>query len=240
MHRFYVPLKIFTGQVDISDVEQLHHLRDVLRLTPGDQAMVFDPSGKEYRVEIAEINKQKATLLVKYERPLRIKKLRVGIACAIPKMSGMDDVIDKLTQLDVDTIIPLLTERVVVRPANKEDTRLQRWRKIALNAAEQSQRNTLPEITPVMDFKAMLPAVEGYQGKLIPTLDGGCKPLKDILAGLTSGSVFAAIGPEGDFTPEEIDRAISSGFTPVSLGDTTLRVETAAIAVASYIKLALC
>jgi 16S rRNA (uracil1498-N3)-methyltransferase len=239
MHRFYIPQKISSNQIDIMDAEQLHHLKDVLRLKAGDEACVFDEAGYEYLVTISDISQRNAVLAVKNQLPAKIKKHKIAIACAIPKKSGMDDIVDKLTQLDVDVIVPLVTERVIVKLENEEDPRFERWKKIALNAAEQSHRNTLPTISPAMKFTEMLAASKEYEVKLIPTLGSGRKPINHILNNFHPKSVLVAIGPEGDFTPLEVDQAVNAGFLPVSLGNTVLRVETAAIAIVSYINLSL-
>ncbi len=151
----------------------------------------------------------------------------------------MDDIIDHLTQLGVARIIPMLTERVVVKldEAGKE-TRLKRWQKIALNAAGQSQRNSLPSIDAVTDIADILSQSQDYDLKLIPHLTGEKKHIKDVIIGAAQKNVIVLIGPEGDFTPGEVEMALKAGFLPVSLGDTVLRVATAAVAVAGYIKFA--
>ncbi len=238
MYRLYVPETISGGQIEISDPEQLHHLRDVLRLKATEKIMVFDVAGNEFLTEIIKTTQQRAILAIKDRKPTRSRQLKVAVACAIPKKSSMDDIIDNLTQLDVDTIIPLVTERVVVRIEHGEDARRKRWRKISLSSAEQSQRNTLPIVTPAMHFKEMIAVANDFQAKLIPTLTTESKPLKDAVAHLRLTSLLVAVGPEGDFTPAEIRQAINAGFTPVSLGSTTLRVGTAAVAIVSYIHLA--
>jgi 16S rRNA (uracil1498-N3)-methyltransferase len=99
-----------------------------------------------------------------------------------------------------------VTERVIVKLESKEDAKFERWRKIALNAAEQSHRNALPTITPAMNFTEMLAASKEYEVKLIPTLGSGRKPINNILSDLNPKSVLVAIGPEGDFTPPRSTR----------------------------------
>jgi 16S rRNA (uracil1498-N3)-methyltransferase len=152
----------------------------------------------------------------------------------------MDDIVDKLTQLGVERIIPLKTERVIIKlDKDKEVSRLARWRKLAQAAAEQSQRQNLPVIEPIKDLKEFLVQAKTlYDLKLISTLmDSKRKSLKEIFKGLKPQKVLVLIGPEGDFSPEEVDLAKKSGCIPASLGDLVLRVETAAIAVVSYIRL---
>jgi 16S rRNA (uracil1498-N3)-methyltransferase len=239
MHRFYLEDPISGEQVVIKDADQLHHLRDVLRLKTGDQIAVFDSAGREYLCLIASITRQKTLLNVLESKTIRSARFKLAVACALPKKSGFDDIVDKLTQIGVDTIIPLLTERVVVKTEEARGSRLERWRKIARGAAEQSQRNTLPSIPGILFLKDLLSDSTGYDLKLIPTLDGERLSLHQILAEKMPTSVLVLIGPEGDFTPEEVKGAISAGFQPVTLGDNVLRVETAAVAVAAYLKLAL-
>ena len=97
----------------------------------------------------------------------------------------------------------------------------------------------MPLIPAAMSLPEVLAQSKNYRLKLIPSLAGDRKPLREILAESKPESVLALIGPEGDFTAQEIDQAIGAGFVPVSLGATVMRVETAAIAVAAYIRLAL-
>jgi 16S rRNA (uracil1498-N3)-methyltransferase len=171
---------------------------------------------------------------------LNPRKSSINIACAIPKKSKFDDIVDKLTQLGVDRIIPLKTERAVVKLSiQKGEARLQRWVKIALSAAQQSQRSILPQISPLTDFRELIKKSTGFNLKLIPTLEGERKTLKEALSPVLPlpANILILIGPEGDFSPKEIDLALKHNFIPVSLGSTVLRVETAAIAVASFINL---
>jgi 16S rRNA (uracil1498-N3)-methyltransferase len=242
MHRFYVPQKITGNTASITDAEQLHHMRDVLRLKAGDEVMAFDIEGNEYLCRIEALDRKQAVLAVKSRKPAIQKKMKIVIACAIPKKSRMDDIIDKLTQLGVDTIIPLDTERVVVKLDENNPSaggRLGRWKKIARSAAEQSQRNTLPCVSPIMNLQEVLNRSQDYKLKLISTLVGESRTIKEALPESGTANVLVLIGPEGDFTAAEIEQAIEAGFIPVSLGDTVLRVETAAIAIASYLKFAL-
>jgi 16S rRNA (uracil1498-N3)-methyltransferase len=238
MHRFYAD-RLDGSTVSITDAGQLHHLKDVLRLKVNDGVIVFDSEGSEYTGAITAIGRKQAVIKVTASKPARRNQIKLTIACAIPKGDCMDDIIDQLTQLGVERIIPMLTERVVVRlDETKKEARLKRWRTIAQNAARQSQRNALPLIEPVTDVASVISQSQNYDLKLIPNLEGERKVIKDVLAGPRTKNILVLIGPEGDFTPEEVELARGAGFIPVSLGDTVLRVATAAVAVASYIKFA--
>jgi len=241
MNRFFVE-KISPKDkfIILRDHSQLHHLRDVLRVRPPEQVAVFDGSGNEYIAVATEIRPDAAKLEVKQRRQAREQGVKITVACAIPKKVKMDDIVDKLTQLGVQRLIPLQTERVIVRlDKQKKLERLLRWQKIALSASKQSQRSRLPEIDPITEFKDAVLAGSSFDLKLIPTLEGRRKSLKELFSGSSTKieKVMLLIGPEGDFTPGEVAFAKEAGFLPVSLGPRVLRVDTAAIAAVSFIKL---
>jgi 16S rRNA (uracil1498-N3)-methyltransferase len=239
MHRFYID-HIDGDKVYLTDSEQLHHLKDVLRLKVDDEVIVFDSKGNEYAGVITKIERKQAELKVTPIKSTRNHKTKLTIACAIPKGSRMDDIIDYLTQLGIERIIPMRTERVVVKLDDvRAEERHKRWRKIAQNAARQSQRSSIPLIEPLTRFEDVVLKAGNYDLKLIPNLSGERRLIKDVLAESRPKSIIVLIGPEGDFTPEEVALALGNGFLAVSLGDTVLRVATAAIAVASYLKFAL-
>jgi 16S rRNA (uracil1498-N3)-methyltransferase len=239
MHRFYLSAAV-TGRISIiTDSAQVHHMRDVLRLKKGNRVAVFDDQGNEYDGRIMNIDKTQVEITVQKRKSTDSgQKLTLAIACSLPKKGKMDDIVDKLTQLGVDVIIPLDTQRGVVKLAYTDETRYARWRRIAVNAAEQSRRPRLPVISPVMSFADVLAAAPDYDLKLIPTLTGASRPLREVITGVKPAAVLVLIGPEGDFSPAEVEQALEAGFVPVSLGDTVLRVETAALAVTSFLKLA--
>jgi len=158
----------------------------------------------------------------------------------MPKKDKMDNIVDKLTQLGVEKISPLRTERVIIRlDKNKESLRIKRWEKIALSAAKQSRRNSLPVVGPVREIKEFINSEhKRFDLKIIPTLGiDVVKPLKTICENTLPKSILVLIGPEGDFTDEEVALAKKSGFLPVNLGGLVLRVEAAAVAVASFLRL---
>ena len=239
MHRFYID-HIYGDKVVLTDTEQLHHLKDVLRLKVDDEVIVFDGAGHDYSGVITRIDRKQVELKVTAVTSAPDNKTKLTVACAIPKGSRMDDIIDYLTQLGVERIIPMMTERVVVKLDDaKMESRLKRWTKIAQSAARQCQRSCIPVIAPVTDIVNVISDSHSFDLKLIPNLSGERKPLNDVLTIPAPKEIIVLIGPEGDFTPEEVTLALHNDYMPVSLGDTVLRVATAAIAVASYIKFTL-
>jgi 16S rRNA (uracil1498-N3)-methyltransferase len=222
--------------IEITDKEQLHHLH-VLRVVPGEKLAAFDEKGNEYRATLSRLSRNTAVLAVEEAvAPEKAATAFLTVACAVPKKSHFDDIVDKLTQVGVDSIIPMVTERVIVR-MDKADAavRQKRWEKIALNASLQSQRNTVPFVSPVKDFESVILGSSGSGLKLIATLVPGRKSLKETLVSPRPQSVLALIGPEGDFSPSETRLATGAGFVPVSFGANVLRVETAAVYIASAI-----
>lgn len=242
MHRIYCPSQdISAVRIHVSDKGLVHYLRDVLRVKDKEAITVFDGSGNEYRTQVESLSVQNITLKIKGKKDaVAGKGCSLTIACAVPKRSKLDDIIDKLTQLGVDRIIPLKTHHVIVRlNKHKEAIRRKRWEKIAQSASQQSQRNTLPAVDAVKDFRELLLEAKNFDLKLIPTLKGKRKSLKDILKDSAPKNILVAIGPEGDFSNQEVRLAQAAGFIPVSLGEWVLRVETAAVAVAGYLGISL-
>jgi len=240
MQRFFCPPQNITAeQAIISDQQEIRHIKNSLRLRPQDQVVVFDGQGNEYRGKIKEItSKIIINDIAKINSLSQGRMAKITVACAIPKQYKIDQIIDKLTQLGIDKIIPLETERVVIK-LDKSKLRLkqERWRKIALSAAKQSQRNSLPVIEDLQDIRQVLTGSADYDLKIIPTLLGPRKELRQILAKSQYRNILVLIGPEGDFTEEEVAYCKACGCIPVSLGDTVLRVETAAVATVSFIRL---
>ena len=241
MHRLYCPSQnISDNKIIIDNKDQVHHAKNVLRLQVNEEVVIFDDKGNEYRSVLDKLSPKSMIFKVKDKKNfiLNPSKIKITVACAIPKDSRMDEIIDKLTQLGAQRIIPLETERVIVKlDKHKKILRQERWKKIALNASLQSQRNTLPILEPIKKIGQLLSDSGSFDLKLIPTLTGERKPLKEILKESKSKNILVIIGPEGDFTSGELDSAKKAGCIPVSLGDLVLRVETAAVAVVSFIRL---
>jgi 16S rRNA (uracil1498-N3)-methyltransferase len=238
-HRFYLPEDVEGARLSICDPDQLHHLQAVLRLKIGDEVATFDGRGREYVCRILAVSKGQVVLEVVSAKEVQPRGPRITIACAVPRNVKMDDIVDKLTQLGVDCIIPLRTERVVVDLRDRGEAKVKRWRKIAQSASEQSGRSFLPEIGDILDLPVFLGSAADFEIKLIPTLFGQRRKLRDLLKPANIRSAAVLIGPEGDFTGQEVEQATQVGFTPVSLGEQVLRVDTAAIALAAYLRLSL-
>jgi 16S rRNA (uracil1498-N3)-methyltransferase len=240
MHRLFCNSKDISGdRIVVSDKEQVHHFKNVARCALDSDVGIFDEKGNEYICRAEKVSPEKAVFKIKESRGfVPQEKMHITLACAMPKKTKIEDIIDKATQLGVDRIIPLVTERVIVKlDKHKEALRQERWKKIALAASLQSQRNTIPAVEPVREFKEVLSGIDDFDLKLIPTLEGERKPLREVLDKAHPKKVLLFIGPEGDFSPEEVKSAVGAGCVPVTLGELVFRVETAAVAVVSFLRL---
>ncbi len=239
MHRFFCPTAaIQENTVHITDKTLLHHIRDVLRYGPRDKIVFFDETGTEYEGTVLSADKER--LIARVDKRKTVSghhRPFITIACAIPRQTRMEDIVDKLTQLGIDRIIPMITERVIVKlDMRGKMLKLARWQKIAVQASEQSKRITLPIIGPVLEYADVLSEARDTGLKLIPTLEGeNRRHIRGMLPSSNTGGIIALIGPEGDFTRAEINAALRQGFHPVSLGATVLRVDTAAVALSAIL-----
>jgi len=198
--------------------EQSHYLKKVVRLKSHDHFIALNGQGQAW---LAEIIDNSAHLLEAINETTELP-VQVNLMVAIPK-NGFDDIVRAATELGVYRIIPLLTERGLVNPSPQK---IDRWRKIAREAVEQSERQIIPIIEEPQPFLAILnrganPGTTCYIGVTRRTVD----PLLSQLQ--TSTEITIAIGPEGGWTEAEIEQALAADFLPVSLGKRILRTITA-------------
>ncbi len=235
--RVYCPAKdIGKSEITITDSRQLHHLLNVLRIKEGEALGVFD-GNKEYECMVKAIAKDKISAkIIKVKTQKSSRGLEVTLACAIPKRVKIEYIIEKCTELEVKKIIPVITDRTIVKVEGERSlAKLKRWQKIAMEASQQSGRISFPEISQALKFNEVLSSVKEYDLALIPNLKTGNKSIKEVLANFNGKSVIIFIGPEGDFSEKEIKLAEKNGCQGVSLGDLVLKVDTAAIAIAAFL-----
>ena len=237
--RIYCPrANITRDRIIISDPGQIHHLSSVKRLKKGDRVVVFDGESQEYECVIDDIAKDKAELSVVKARKAVSVKLDLTLACALPKKVKMDYIIEKTVELGVDRIIPIKTERTIVEYSfEKAKEKLKRWQAIAIEASKQCGRIKLPQIEPISEFSKVVSQAKKYELAVIPHLGLNNKSLKEIFRDSLPASVIIFIGPEGDFSGQEIKLAKENGCIGVSLGDLVLKVDTAAISVVAFSRL---
>jgi len=206
--------------------EQAVHLVRVLRAAPG---MVFDvvAGGHLHRAEIASVMPD-AVVFTLHEEMDAEAALPVTLLLSIFKFDHMEWAIEKATELGVARIVPVIARRTEKHLAHAAEKRVERWRRIAHEASQQSRRTDVPEIAAPMTLKLAVAAVDAGMKMLFDETEMQ-RSISDALRD-ASGSVTFAFGPEGGWAPEERALLIDGGWTPVTLGPRILRAETAAIA----------
>jgi 16S rRNA (uracil1498-N3)-methyltransferase len=224
--RVYVDTPLATGARCEIDRNAANHITRVLRLRNGDEITVFDGRGGEYAARIDSIRKDKVLVDVRDQRVLtRESSLHLTLAQGVSRGERMDLVIQKATELGVSRIVPLLTERTVVKlDADQAERKMQHWQGIVIAACEQCGRNTLPKLGEPTHLREFVRESEGTRLLLSPE---GSLRIREIAV---ATDVTVLIGPEGGLTEGEQDAAVKAGFERVRLGPRILRTETAAIA----------
>ena len=216
--------------------DTVRYLRHVLRLGSGDRILLFDGTGWEYRgvIERLEGRQGTARITARERIPLEIP-VRITLAQALPKGDKMEFIVQKATELGASRIVPFRSARTI--PRRTEDRtarRLERWRRIAAEAAEQCGRADVPGIAEPLPFRDALAQAGTEAVKILFWEAEAERSVREILEGTGARSAkefFLVVGPEGGITGEEAEQARRAGFLTASLGRLVLRVETAALAI---------
>jgi 16S rRNA (uracil1498-N3)-methyltransferase len=232
MVRFFVPQADIHGDRGVVAGQELAHLRRVLRLVPGDRITVFDDAGREHDAVIRSFGSENASIeIVRSYQAGRESTLHLTLAVGLTKGDKMDFVVEKATELGVQTIIPFASAHAVPKlDARKIAMRAGRWQKIALSAAKQCGRTQIPQVLPLCDFAELMAGAWPDTLKLFfweKETRQSLRQLQMERGDITS--VLMAVGPEGGFSAQEAALATQHGFVLVSLGRRILRAETAAL-----------
>lgn len=227
---------ISKDKVIIDDPKEIHHIVNVLRLKKNDDVVIFDGEGREFLGVIGNISKKEIEVLINKIIENKDKDYAITLACAIPKKAKFDFIVEKMTELGVDAIVPLITERSEVSFSKERMTaKVKRWRQIAINASKQSKNCFVPTIERIKPFKEFVPEIRNYDLALIPTLEGKRLSILEALESFKGKKIIVFIGPEGDFSKNEVELAKKLGSKPATLGERVLKVDTAAISAISII-----
>lgn len=215
--------------------EQLHYLKRVLRLQSGDCFLALDGQGQTW---IAQLANNSATIVESVEANHQELAVNVTLIVALPKGNGFEEIVRCCTELGVSTIVPTKSDRTLLKPSAHK---LERWRRIANEAAEQSERQLVPTITEPAPFDSVIhqqtSVNSNSQPQYICVARGDIPYLMTCLQSTRKTnsqlqnypSIVIATGPEGGWTPAEIKQANLAGFQSVSLGNRILRAVTAPI-----------
>ena len=219
------------------DAEEARHVVKVLRAKVGDPCVLTNGRGDVYQGVIQHVDKRSCILETRWLRcdppPARALQLVVAPTKATDRFEWM---LEKAMELGVEGIWPVLTER-----SERSREKPERWLRILVSALKQSQQTRLPELHPILTFPEALQALKGQPGFIahcLPAVEESGEKRHLLRAAQGVGSAWVAIGPEGDFTREEIQLALKAGAREVSLGETRLRTETAGVIAAHSYHLA--
>ncbi|MDM8569584.1 16S rRNA (uracil(1498)-N(3))-methyltransferase [Thiotrichales bacterium HSG1] len=229
--RLFVDSPLFIGQEIVLPKETSHYLLNVLRIRVNSSVTLFNGKNGEYIANLIEINKKIAKLQVyEYNNINRDSPLKLILVTAVSRPEHMDYTIQKATELGVQQIIPVITERSP--PIHKIDKRQQHWFKIIVSACEQSGRNNLPVLHNVIPLTVWLDKPQ-IGSRLVLSPNGEHSLCVSLSMHDVQKSITVLIGPEGGLTATEIQLATEVSYVDINLGKRILRTETAATTVLS-------
>ena len=243
MHRFYLPPAHCQGSTLTIEDREAHHGLHVLRLRRGERVVVLDGAGHELLCETRGTDRNAIQLDVVQRNFIAPLPYQVTLLQAIPKGKVFETIIQKATELGVHRIVPLLSERIVSHLDDESaEAKAAKWRIVAIEASKQCGSAWLPQIDLPVSPKAFLSRGEKFELPLIASLQPDNRHPRELFKTFFAErqrlpqTVCIWIGPEGDFTKNEIELALQNNFIPVSLGETRLRSETAGVVAATILK----
>ncbi|MES2788633.1 MAG: RsmE family RNA methyltransferase [Planctomycetota bacterium] len=229
--RFYSVVDVSAESLQLTGREA-HHLQRVLRMKPGESVWLFDGKGQEVLAEILAVGSDSIRLRVTERRELvQAATLPVTIATGVPKGDRFRWLIEKATELGVQRIVPLVTQRSIVDPGQGK---LDKLRQTIVESCKQSGRTRLMELTEPLSWRECLS--DEFPGREVWIAHPHGEPLTNQPLAPTLPPLFL-IGPEGGFTDSEVEEAIAAGARRMQLGPRILRIETAAVAIATLTSL---
>lgn len=239
MPRFFVKENQITENQITIEGQDVKHIRNVLRMTPGQSLDVCDDKGREYACSIAEIGKDEVTVnILSCRESGNEPKIPVTILQGVPKGEKMELIIQKNVELGISKIVPVIMERCVVKFQNQQDKekKAARWNKIAMEAAKQCGRTVIPEVAVPETLSKVIAELPQDALLIMAYENEKTVSLKEILQREKPREIFFIIGPEGGIADSEEECLKKSGFNSVSLGPRILRTETAGFALLSAVR----
>jgi 16S rRNA (uracil1498-N3)-methyltransferase len=230
--RFFIPADRIKSKRVILPEGERHHIVDILRIKEGGEIFLFTEEGVEYRARLLTASVGRATAEIIEETPLLMTdpKVRLVLILGLLKRRGLELVVRRGTELGVSSFIPVVSERTIVKKRGD----ISRLNKIAVEAAKQSGKRTVPDISFPVSFSKL--DFSGFSGLKIILDEKSPKRLREVLLkGREAREVAVMIGPEGGWSAEEVIKAATYDFIPVGLGERILRSETAGLAIAAII-----
>ena len=234
MRYFFIEPDALQKPIVAIEGSEVHHIKNVLRLKPGDKIRVFDGEGFEYDASIQRIFADRVEIKIRRKFPGRKESpVQIAVAQALLKEKKMDRLLRHLCELGVTRWIPFISERSVPKPGEKRlSARADRWNQIVKESCKQCQRSKLPETIKTLTFEDLLDYGQSCDLKIVFYEYVSAK-LKSLMAPNPPSSpreILLILGPEGGFSDQEIENARAAGYLVAGLGSRILRAETAAIA----------
>ena len=244
MYHFFVDKNNIAGHTIFIEGTDYNHIKNVLRMREGEEISVGTGEDEnEYRCMIEKFEDDRVICKLLFVKEANVElPAKVILYQCLPKADKMEMIIQKCVELGVSEIIPVASKRCVVKLDDKKtSSKIARWQSISEAAGKQSKRAIVPFIGQVTKFSDALKDAERADVKIIPyELCEGMEDTKEVFKNIKSGQTIAVfIGPEGGFDEVEVDEAIKSGITPISLGKRILRTETAGLAVMAWLSFVL-
>lgn len=227
MAKFFVSKDLIKDDKVFLDGENAKHLINVLRCKIGEEIEISCGDGYDYICKIEEISKNIAICKIidcfgNESEP----NIKITLYQGLPKSEKMELIIQKCVELGIDEIVPVNTDRTIVKLAGKEDKKIARWNKISESAAKQSRRGKIPTIQPIINFTEAIKQAQNNDLILIPYEKEQEKGIKQVIKNFNGKNIAIFIGPEGGFSDSEIKYAIENNLIPITLGKRILRTET--------------
>lgn len=211
--------------------KDVKHIRDVLRYKVGDELSICNENGEKYITKILNFSKEQIDLkILKRCTETSEPNIKITLFQGMPKADKLETIIQKCTELGVSEIVPLMTERVIVKLDEKSiPKKLERWNKIALEASKQSGRQKVPKVKSPINIKNLVENISKYDILILPYECEKDNTIKNVLKNLDKKckNIAIIIGPEGGFSEEEVDLFNADNAKLVTLGPRILRTETA-------------
>lgn len=236
MHRFYLPPGQAQGPALTLSGSEAHHALHVLRVRAGERVVVLDGAGQELLCEVQQAGRDQVQLLVRQKHTAPPLPCRITLAQAVTKAKTMDLIVQKATELGVHRLVPILSERSVSQiPEDASESKLEKWHVTMVEAIKQCGSPWLPEIEAPQTVQKYLAGPERFDMCLAASLQSDARHPREYFESYRSErgrlplSICVWVGPEGDFTPAEMNAIRQAGAAPITLGPLILRSETAAI-----------
>ena len=235
MHHFFVPPEWIVGEQIIFGDDVSRQMNNVLRVRAGEKVVALDNLGNEYLVEIEDGRSELRGKILDKKKNEAEPPVHLTLLFALAQREKVEWILQKGTEIGVSRFIPLATERSLVRETSSVESKMERWKTILKEAAEQSGRGMIPKLEKTVTYSNGLVQIAQLDLALIAWVQEKDNGLEDILRRKDVRRIGVMIGPEGGFAEDEYQQAVERGWKSISLGRRVLRMETAALVASALI-----